>query len=99
MPLDYEATEGRLCIISQPMLIRFHDVNARKSQTAAATTEEVDSLEADSLDDDSLRMPTERLTPEQRRNSQQSDHRINVVKKKTYRRSSTPVRRRGIRRR
>ena len=82
------------------MLIRFHDVNFRKKQQAAASdlAEQTDSLATDSIMDDSISVPTERLTPEQRRNRQQSDHRINVVKKKTYRRTSTPVRRRGVRR-
>ena len=98
MPLDNDDAEGRLCIVSQPMLIRFHDVKFRESQAVSTSTEQTDSLATDSVRDDSLHLPAERLTPEQRRNSQQSDHRINVVKKKTYRQTSTPVRRRGIRR-
>lgn len=90
----------RLCIVSDPLLIRFHDPNARSIVAKADTTAVADSTEvADSLSADSVQAPTERLTPEQRRNSQQSDHRINVVKKKAYKRPVSGGRRRRVQRR
>ena len=86
MPLTDENQSGSLCIVNRPMLIRFHDPNVAKSaHDGEASIMKNDSIETDSIDTDSVSVSVERLTPEQRRNSQQSDHRINVVKKKAYR--------------
>ena len=75
----FAPTRARMYVIYAPALIRFH-----KEQPDLAA----DSLAADSLLADSLRFRTDtlqqRLTPEQRREQQDVERTIDVVREKPY---------------
>ncbi len=78
-PVETDPTRARMYVIYAPALIRFH-----KEQSDLAA----DSLAADSLLADSLRFRTDtlqqRLTPEQRRERQDVERTIDVVREKPY---------------
>ena len=99
MPIDPQMPSSRICIVAHPMLVRFHDPRAKSLVPAKSdAVQQPDSLVTDSLAVDSVELEYERLSPEQRRSNQQSSGRINVVKKKDYRRPTGNARRRVLRR-
>lgn len=99
---DAQAKPGYL-VITRPSLLRMHDKTRLTKPLRVETPEEIarraDSLRLDSLRLDSLRIQNERrdsasrnrMTPEEFRNSQPVERRINVVKERPLIRRPQPV--------
>ncbi len=80
LPLKKDKEETfRMLMLMDMALIRYHKPGAKKMDIPVAET---DSVTTDSVAEEQSQAPQQRLTPAQRRDAQDGDQRINVVKEK-----------------
>ncbi len=85
LPIDEKNSgETSLALMTNPVLIRFHEI--KDSLALDSINSDADSLARDSIPRDSLSAAKAgRLSPEELREQQKGDSKIDVVKKKGYR--------------